>query len=173
MKETEEQLQIELEVAKRDIRRLQRKDNALVRRIIDLKYDIDRLLGEDYVAHFRREYTTEQDSSELLAELEFNVLQYTLADITKTGPVEAEDCLARTLFEAADSEFVAERGKPPGRENLINYARDQVRQQNLPPETLDLLTDHRARYYIAERNSLLNSGAMATHELIMPPEDTD
>lgn len=167
MKYSEEQLRRELAAARRELRRRHREDKTMRRRLVDLNDALAALLGDDSVAPSRRDYSTTKSTSELMLALEHKQMRLSW-EARKFFPSKSEDSQAEMLFDRADSEFATRRRELPGRENLILFARGQVEKLGLPPETADVLTDHRARKHIAQRNQLVDGGYMTLDDFVDP-----
>ena len=134
---------------------------------MDLSDALGALLGDDSVAPSRRDYSTTKSTSELLLDLEKKQMQLSW-EARKFFPSKAEDSQAERLFDRADSEFATRHRDLPGRDNLILFARGQVAKLGLPPETADILTEHRARKHIEQRSKLLDGGYVTIEDYVDP-----
>lgn len=168
MKYTSKQLRDELAAAKWELRRRQREDKAIRRRLVDLNDALGALLGDDGVAPSRQDYATTKSTSGLLLDLEKKQYRLSWKKFHKILQGKPPDNLAKMLFDRADSEYAAKRGRLPGRPDLLLFAAGQVAKLGLPPKKAKVLTEDRAKKHIKQRNRLLDDGYMTVDDFIDP-----
>ncbi|MEQ9465598.1 MAG: hypothetical protein RJQ10_18200 [Haliea sp.] len=167
MKSSEQQLRRGLAAAKRELRRRQREDKTMRRRLVDMNHALGALLGDDSVEPSCRDYSTTKSTFELLLDLEKKQMQLSW-EARKFFPTKAKDRLAERLFDRADSEYATTRGDLPGEDYLILFAKGQAAKLALPRETGEVLTSHRAKKHIKQRKKLLDGGYMTLGDFVDP-----
>ena len=181
MKREIQELRSELAAVKRELRRRQRYEAALRRNLVDLSHALDSLLDQPSVAPKLRNYDETISISQLIADLERKQILLAWKKHRKSILSNPADKFANELFTRADSEYGAKYGELPGRDQLILYARGQLEKLNLPPLKKDLLSDHRAKKYLNQRNALIDGGFLTADDFIdpylngdvVPPESYD
>ncbi len=171
MKSSEQQL--ELAAAKRELRRRQREDKTMRRRLVDLNNALGALLGDDSVAPSRRDYSTTKSTSELMLDLEKKQIRLSWKKARNILQGKPADKWAESLFDRAEIEYARRHGKLPGRDNLIRYATDQVQKLRLPSKIKYMLTVPRAKKYIYHRNRLFDDGDMTVEQYINSCKNDD
>lgn len=166
MKRGKQQLRDELAAAKLTLRCRNREDETIRRRLVDLNSAFGALLGDGSVAPSRRDYSTTKTPSELLSDLEKKQILLSWKKFRKILQGKPVDKRAEYLFERAEIEFVRTRGKLPGRENLVRYAKHQVKKLGLPRKTVFSLTDARATKYLNQRKRLFDDGDMTVDQYV-------